>query len=94
MYNYKNIKNNQVIGYSQEKIINGVTYVYEYAIKKQANIFKTYFFCVEKKHIDNFDENAQEEILKFNTIEDALFHIKKKGANENLLKPMKGVSFF
>lgn len=94
MYNYRNIKNNQTIGYSQERIINGTAYLYEYAIKKQNDVFNAYFFCVERKHIDTIEDYGTEEILSFSSIDDALIYLKSKGASENLLKPMKGLSIF
>ncbi|MCM0261528.1 hypothetical protein [Bacteroides fragilis] len=94
MYSYRNIKNNQTIGYSQEKIVNGKNCLCEFAIKKQVDIFKTYFFCVETKHIDTIEEYAHDELLDFTSLEDAVNYLKSKGANEYLLKPMKGISIF
>jgi hypothetical protein len=76
-------------GYDTIQQMDGVDYLFEFALKKQKEIFETYFFCIEELKIDQPDEEGEEEIKQFSTLESALENLRSHGAELEKLTAIK-----
>jgi hypothetical protein len=87
------LSNGKVRGYSVERKVNNVDYVYEYSIKREKNHYQTYFFFIEYDNMECIEDYGHEEREVFDSFEEAIDFLKKKGANVLLMKPLKGSTF-
>lgn len=76
-------------GYHVIQEIDGVGYLLEFALKKESGLFETYFFSIEELKIDQADEEGEEEIMQFLTLESALENLKSHGAEVERLTAIK-----
>ena len=76
-------------GYDEIREIGGVTFLLEYALKKENGIYLTYFFQIEEHVIDQYEDYGHEEITPFHTLASALTYLENKGAQVNRLGPIK-----
>ncbi|EMV8405967.1 hypothetical protein, partial [Escherichia coli] len=63
------IENGKVRGFDEIKEINGESYFFQYAIKKQDEKYNTYFFKIPENKMEVFEDYATEEISAFSNIE-------------------------
>ena len=76
-------------GYEEIRLINGTSHVIQYAIKKQDNLYHTYYFSIEESRMDLLEDDEHEEIKKFPDLDAALNHLLTKGAKIEKLSTMK-----
>ncbi len=62
----------------------------QYAIRKQDGRYRTYFFAVDAGRIEIMEDYAEEERLEFADREEALAHLRRKGADLSRFAPFKG----
>jgi hypothetical protein len=68
-------------GYDEVRLIDSINYLFQYAIKKEKEVYLTYFLKIDESKFDAFEDYAEEEILTFQTFEDALQYLNKQGAD-------------
>jgi hypothetical protein len=76
-------------GYDAIQEVDGVSFLFEFALKKQNESFETYFFSIEELKIDQADEDGEEEIKQFSIIESALENLRSHGAELDRLTAIK-----
>ncbi|OWR29172.1 hypothetical protein CDO73_16040 [Saccharibacillus sp. O23] len=62
----------------------------QYAIRKKDGRYQTYFFAVDAGRMEIMEDCAQEERSEFANREDALAHLRLKGADPSRFAPFKG----
>jgi len=67
-------------GYEERREIDGVSFLFQYAIKKQNNLYYTYFFSVDESQMDVIEDDENEEIMIFPSLDEALSYLINKGA--------------
>ncbi|MFJ5300584.1 hypothetical protein ACIQAL_29195 [Pseudomonas sp. NPDC088368] len=77
-------------GYDEVRPLDSIQYLFQYAIKKEKENYVTYFLKIEESKYDVFEDYADETILTFSTLKDALQYLEGKGADINKLSPIKG----
>ena len=77
-------------GYDEVRQINSVSYLFQYAIKKENGVFSTYVLRIEESKYDVFEDYACEEMKTFQTFENAIEHLKAKGAEISKITSIKG----
>ncbi|ENT8864066.1 hypothetical protein ACFGVG_004852 [Escherichia coli] len=85
------IENGKVRGFDEIKEINGESYFFQYAIKKQDEKYNTYFFKIPENKMEVFEDYATEEISAFSNIEDALNYFKLQGIDITKFSPIRGL---
>ena len=73
------IENGKVRGFDEIKEINGESYFFQYAIKKQDENTIPIFFKIPENKMEVFEDYATEEISVFQYIEDAFNYFKLQG---------------
>lgn len=76
-------------GYEESREVGGDLFFFQYAIKKQNDMFCTYCFSVDESCMEFLEDNEGEEVRKFNRLEDALSHLTEKGCVIEKLAAMK-----
>jgi len=76
-------------GYDVFREIDGVNFLFQYALKKDNELYVTYFFSIEELAIDQADEDGEEEIKEFLDLESALMNLASHGAEMEKLTAMK-----
>lgn len=76
-------------GYDEFRTLDSVRYLFQYAIKKEKQNYITYFLRIDESKYDAFEDYANETILTFPTLEDALQYLENEGADINKLGPIK-----
>ncbi len=79
----------KVRGYDEFKCINNEHYFYQYALKKQNNLYLVYYFCIPESAMD-IAEDYDDEIKEFNSMEQAVTYLISKGADINKFDAFKG----
>jgi|GEM_PF-667671 len=77
-------------GYDEIRQIDAISYLFQYAIKKEAGVFSTYVLKIEESKYDVFEDYACEEIKTFQTFDDAIGYLKAKGAEISKITSIKG----
>lgn len=77
-------------GYDQIRLIDSIKYLFQYAIKKEKGVYSTYFLKIDESKFDLFEDYAEEEILTFQTFEDALRYLINQGADIQKMSAIKG----
>jgi len=85
------IENGKVRGFDEIKEINGESYFFQYAIKKQDEKYNTYFFKIPENKMEVFEDYATEEISAFSNIEDAFNCFKLQGIDITKFSPIRGL---
>ncbi|ALI01347.1 hypothetical protein C1Y08_04265 [Pseudomonas sp. FW306-02-F02-AA] len=67
-------------GYEETRLVERISFLFQYAIKKQNNIYYTYYFSTSESRMDLLEDDENEEIKEFSTLDAALDHLKNKGA--------------
>ncbi|KAA8701972.1 hypothetical protein [Pseudomonas proteolytica] len=67
-------------GYEERCEIDGASFLFQYAIKKQNNLYYTYFFSVEESQMDVIEDDENEEIQTFRSLDEALSYLINRGA--------------
>lgn len=67
-------------GYEESRLIEGGAFLFQYAIKKQNNIYYTYYFSIDESRMDLLEDDENEEIEEFSTLDAALDYLRDKGA--------------
>lgn len=67
-------------GYEERCEIDGASFLFQYAIKKQNNLYYTYFFSVEESRMDVIEDDENEEIQTFRSLDEALSYLINRGA--------------
>jgi hypothetical protein len=78
-------------GYDESRSVHDVSYLFQYAIKKERDIYQTYFFSIDESKMDVVEDYGEEEINDFPDLQSALEYLIGKGADIDKLKPIKGV---
>lgn len=78
-------------GYDEFRSIDGTSFLFEYALKKEQGVYSTYFFRIEEQCMDQYEDYAHEEIDTFASLEDALNALEQKGAQRSKLGPIQRV---
>lgn len=78
-------------GYDEYREVQGVNYLFQYAIKKEKDMYKTYFFSIDESKMDVMEDYGEEEVSDFSDLTSALEHLKDKGADIEKFKAIKGV---
>lgn len=76
-------------GYDEVRDIESISYLFQYAIKKEMAVYSTYFMKVDESKLDVFEDYAEEEIRAFHSLEAALEYLKIQGADPLKLSPIK-----
>jgi hypothetical protein len=76
-------------GYDVIRDVDGVSYLFEFALKKHSGVYETYFFSIEELEIDQPDEDGEEEIRQFLDLNSALENLKSHGAELEKLTAIK-----
>lgn len=77
-------------GYDEVRLIDSISYLFQYAIKEEKGVYVTYFLKIDESKLDVFEDYADEEILKFQSFDDALAYLNKQGADIQKLSAIKG----
>lgn len=77
-------------GYDEIRPLESSRYLYQYAIKKAKENYATYFLRIDESKYDVFEDYANETILTFPTLKDALQYLEDEGADINKLGPITG----
>lgn len=77
-------------GYDEVRPLDSIRYLFQYAIRKEKQNYITYFLRIDESKYDVFEDYANETILTFPTLEDALQSLESEGADINKLGPIKG----
>ncbi|MBN2992570.1 hypothetical protein JWR97_15955 [Pseudomonas cedrina subsp. fulgida] len=67
-------------GYEERREIDGAAFLYQYAIKKQENLYYTYFFSINESQMDVIEDDENEEIQTFPSFDEALSYLINRGA--------------
>lgn len=67
-------------GYEESRLIEGISFLFQYAIKKQNNIYYTYYFSIDESRMNLLEDDENEEIKEFSTLDAALDYLRSKGA--------------
>lgn len=67
-------------GYGESRRIEGRIFIFQYAIKKQRDIYCTYFFSIDESQMDLLEDNENEEVKTFTDLDAALSYLTSKGA--------------
>ena len=67
-------------GYEERRTICGEELFFQYAIKKQDDVYCTYFFSVEVSRMDLIEDDENEEVKIFISLDAALEYLAVKGA--------------
>jgi hypothetical protein len=89
----KSLLKGKIRGYSEERKVNDVNYIYEYSIKKNNEQYIAYYFFIEFDKMECIEDYGHEERVLFDSFENAIDFLKKKGAIISLFKPLKGSVF-
>lgn len=76
-------------GYEEIRNIDGNAFIFQYALKKQHNVYHTYFFSIEESKIDMIEDNENEELKTFENLNTALTYLINKGAAIEKFSAMK-----
>ncbi|TVT93320.1 hypothetical protein [Pseudomonas sp. RGB] len=76
-------------GYEEIRKIDGGSFIFQYALKKQKNVYHTYFFSIEESKIDMIEDNENEELKTFENLDSALTYLTNKGAEIEKLSTIK-----
>ena len=76
-------------GYEEIRNIDGDPFIFQYALKKQNDIYHTYFFSIEESKIDMIEDNENEELKTFGNLNAALTYLINKGAVIEKFSAMK-----
>ncbi|CAK17896.1 hypothetical protein PSEEN5272 [Pseudomonas entomophila L48] len=85
------IEKGKVRGYDEVRDIDGGSYFFQYAIKKQGEKYVAYFFCVLESKMDVFEDYATEELSEFSSVEEAFDYFRLKNVDVGRFSSMKGV---
>lgn len=78
-------------GYQECRKINGEESLFQYAIKKQNGMYCTYFFMVESSRMQFIEDDENEEIKEFISLDAALRYLVGKGAEIEKFTVIKGI---
>lgn len=78
-------------GYEEIRVIDGVNYLLQFAIKKTGHAYEVYTFKIELSKMDIFEEHAEERCQIFATIDQAGEHLQSAGADIRKFKAIKRV---
>ena len=85
------IEKGKVRGFEEIKEINGENYFFQYAIKKQAEKYSTYFFCILERKMDLIEDYATEEVKIFLDRAEAFDYFKLKRVNIERFSYIQGI---
>lgn len=77
-------------GYDEVRLIDSIKYLFQYAIKKEKGIYSTYFLMIDEAKSDVVEDYAEEQILTFQKLEDALQYLNKQGADIQKMSAIRG----
>ena len=81
-------------GYEERREIDGASFLFQYAIKKQNNLYYTYFFSIDESQMEVIEDDENEEILTFPSLDEALSHLISRGAIVEKLSAIKNTLHF
>ncbi|AMO46682.1 Hypothetical protein AKI40_0252 [Enterobacter sp. FY-07] len=84
------IEKGKVRGFDEVKEINGENYYFQYALKKEGEIYRTYFFQVPEKKMELVEDYATEEISSFSDIGDAFNYFRGQGVDITRFSAIRG----
>ncbi|QNH16646.1 hypothetical protein HEP73_01857 [Xanthomonas sp. GW] len=76
-------------GYEEFRRIDGISFLFQYAIKRQGGVYCTYCFSVAESSMDIFEDGEDEEVREFSSLDDAMEHLRAKGAAMEKFAPIK-----
>lgn len=76
-------------GYDEVRIIDSIKYLFQYAIKMDKGVYLTYFLKINEAKFDEFDDFAEEEIMKFTEFQNVLQYFNKHGADVQRMGAIK-----
>lgn len=77
-------------GYEEVKMIDGVAYFIQYAIKKENGVYATYCFSIEESKMDTIEDYGNEEFEQFCELSDAIDYFNSKGCDISKFNRIKG----
>ena len=85
-----NLTNLQTKGYDELIEIDGEIIYQVFAIKKNSEIYITYYYMVPENELDQAEDYETEEFNEFDELELAIKHLQSKGANLSKFNVFKG----
>lgn len=85
-----NLINLQTKGYDELIEIDGEIIYQVFAIKKNSEIYITYYYMVPENELDQAEDYETEEFNEFDELELAIKHLQSKGANLSKFNVFKG----
>lgn len=85
------IEHGKIRGFDEMREVGGESYFFQYALKKEKQLYSSYYFFVPEKKMDFIDDYAVEEIKFFNSITDAFDYFKSLGVGIERFSPIKGI---
>lgn len=76
-------------GYDEVRVIESTSYLFQYAVKKQADGYETYILRIDDSKSEAFEDYAEEETRTFLTLNEAFEHLKASGADVEKLSAIK-----
>lgn len=83
------VEQGKVRGFEEYKIVNGEQYLFQYALKKSANKYLSYFFFIPGSKMDVVEDYGCEEIKEFQLITEAVDYFKSIGVDILQFKGVK-----
>jgi hypothetical protein len=77
-------------GYTETRRTGSTLYHFQYAIKKENDVFTTYVFKVDEAKFDVFEDYADEETRSFTDLKSALEYLRNNGAEIQRFSAIKG----
>ncbi|MEO3740254.1 hypothetical protein [Enterobacter sp. AG5470] len=84
------IEKGKVRGFDEVKEVNGENYYFQYALKKDGDIYRAYFFQVPEEKMELVEDYATEEISSFSDIGDAFNYFSIQGVDITRFSAIRG----
>lgn len=76
-------------GYDEVRIIDSTKYLFQYAIKMDKGLYLTYFLKINESKLDEFEDFAEEEMMKFTEFQKVLQYFNEHGADVQKMGAIK-----
>ncbi|MDO3409623.1 hypothetical protein QWJ34_07595 [Saccharibacillus sp. CPCC 101409] len=64
--------------------------IVQYALRKRGGRYQAYFFAVDTNEMDRAEDAAEESLLEFDRLQEALGSLQSRGAEFSRFAPFKG----
>lgn len=76
-------------GYEEVRLLDGTPVLFQYAIRQQGGIYFTYCFSVSESAMDVLEDDENEEVREFSSLNDAVEHLRARGAALEKFAPIR-----